>query len=207
MALTTASVEWAIRRAAGAARLVEADLNAADAKMGDGDTGLTVRRLFGALDANFPEGETDLGTLFTKLAQICAKATGSSLGTLVTVAMMTLAKLTRGKEALDWADLSDRLAEVRDQMLARGGASLGDKTMVDMLDAVVQATAGVNNPETLGAAAERSAQETLEAFRGRQNKIGRARMFQERSVGLDDPGMLAFLALIRAVRQETAPNA
>jgi phosphoenolpyruvate---glycerone phosphotransferase subunit DhaL len=36
-------------------------------------------------------------------------------------------------------------------------------------------------------------------MRGQQAKIGRARIFGERSAGLDDPGMLAFREMLRAL--------
>ena len=116
----------------------------------------------------------------------------------VTVAMMTLAKPLKGTEDLPWGDLSDYLAEVRDRMLARGGAELGDKTMVDMLDAIVTATRGVDDPERMGQAAMDAASETLTAFRDRPNRIGRARMFADRTVGQNDPGMLALHRLLAA---------
>ena len=45
----------------------------------------------------------------------------------------------------------------------------------------------------------KAASETLDAFRDRPNKLGRARMFGERTIGLDDPGMLAFSRLLIAV--------
>ncbi len=206
MGLTVSALNAAIDRAAAAAREAEAELNAADARMGDGDTGVTVRRLFDALAGAKPE-DRDLGDAFAALARTCSGATGSSLGTLVTVAMMTLAKPLKGKEELPWAELSDHLADVRDRMLARGGAELGDKTMVDMLDAIVTATRGIDDPARLGQVAMDAASETLAAFRDRPNRIGRARMFADRTVGQDDPGMLALHRLLTATVATEASDA
>jgi len=36
----------------------------------------------------------------------------------------------------------------------------------------------------------------MDEFRGKPNKLGRARMFAEKSVGMDDPGMLAFQRIL-----------
>jgi phosphoenolpyruvate---glycerone phosphotransferase subunit DhaL len=36
----------------------------------------------------------------------------------------------------------------------------------------------------------------MDDFRDRQAKIGRARIFAEKSAGLDDPGMLAFRRIL-----------
>ena len=39
----------------------------------------------------------------------------------------------------------------------------------------------------------------LAEFRQRPSAMGRARMFAEKSVGLDDPGMLGLAEIVRAV--------
>jgi len=46
--------------------------------------------------------------------------------------------------------------------------------------------------------------ETLTRFRDQQSKIGRARIFSDRSAGLDDPGMVAFRVMVGALRPEGA---
>jgi hypothetical protein len=39
----------------------------------------------------------------------------------------------------------------------------------------------------------------LAEFRNRPSAMGRARMFAEKSVGLDDPGMLALAEIVRSL--------
>jgi hypothetical protein len=99
---------------------------------------------------------------------------------------------------IDWSRLSPMLASTRDAMLARGGAKLGDKTVLDALDAVSTATRDLDDPSAIAAAATRAGQEALDRFRPIACGIGRARMFGDRNVGLDDPGMLAFVRLSEA---------
>ena len=82
--------------------------------------------------------------------------------------------------------------------MARGKASLGDKTVLDVLDAAARAVDGVAPAEML-AAARGAVEATMTRMRGQQAKIGRARIFGERSAGLDDPGMLAFREMLRAL--------
>ena len=199
MALTADSVRYALARAAEEACLAEDDLNAADAKLGDGDTGVMLRRLFAKLSAAAPPDQQDIGAVFQALGAASASATGSSLGTLVTIAMLTLAKETRGSTDLPWSELGGLLAKVRDAMMSRGGATLGDKTVVDAIDAVAQSVAGVRDPDVLRAIAQDAARQSLEAFRGKPSRLGRARMFAEKSIGLDDPGMLAVTRLLDAL--------
>ena len=46
------------------------------------------------------------------------------------------------------------------------------------------------------AAADRATNQALDRFRELPNTLGRARMFGATSIGLDDPGMLAFRRLL-----------
>jgi phosphoenolpyruvate---glycerone phosphotransferase subunit DhaL len=199
VAITADTLRHAAARVRDAAALAQDDLNASDGKMGDGDTGVMLRRLFEAVAAAIPAHENDVGLVFQACAKACAGGTGSSLGTLVTVAMMTLAKATKGRIEIGWDELGGLLASVRDQMMARGGAKLGDKTVVDMIDAVAGTLAYCATCDEATVAAKKAVQDTLDAFRARPNKLGRARMFGERTIGLDDPGMLAFSCLLAAV--------
>jgi len=48
-------------------------------------------------------------------------------------------------------------------------------------------------------AARRGVDEALDAFRDKPNQIGRARIFAERTIGLDDPGMFALKVMVDAL--------
>jgi phosphoenolpyruvate---glycerone phosphotransferase subunit DhaL len=67
------------------------------------------------------------------------------------------------------------------------------------IDAVTIALDACKTRDEASEAAQNAARETLAAFRDRPNKLGGARMFGERTIGLDDPGMLAFSHLLIAV--------
>lgn len=172
----------------------EQGLNAADAKLGDGDTGSMLRRVLKAMASAETARVQDLSEAAMQLAQAAMKETGSSLGTLVATGAMTLAKHARSSgNAITPDDLPDVVSAMRDAIASRGKASPGDKTIIDSLDAI--AKAGEGTPLTLSAAAA-AARVALDAFRDRQCMIGRARMFPERSRGSDDPGMLAMALLL-----------
>ena len=55
--------------------------------------------------------------------------------------------------------------------------------------------------ESVADAAIVGAGRALAEFRERQARIGRARIYGEKSVGHDDPGMLAAVLLLRAAAQ------
>jgi phosphoenolpyruvate---glycerone phosphotransferase subunit DhaL len=44
-----------------------------------------------------------------------------------------------------------------------------------------------------------TAARAVDTLRDRPNRIGRARMFAERSIGLEDPGMVAILRMAEAL--------
>src|SRR5690606_22958329 len=88
---------------------------------------------------------------------------------------------------------------IRDAAMARGKAELGAKTIVDGLDALAEALEGQTSAVSAAIAARKGMDDVLATFRNRPAMMGRARMFAERSVGLDDPGMLALSEIVRAV--------
>jgi dihydroxyacetone kinase-like protein len=85
------------------------------------------------------------------------------------------------------------------KLSARGGASLGDKTMIDSLQAITQALSKAQPQDDLAALARNAAANAIEEFRNKPNRIGRARMFAEKSVGMDDPGMVAVLRMTESL--------
>jgi len=79
--------------------------------------------------------------------------------------------------------------------------------VLDGLDALVTAIAALGDSKAIAAASVKAAGDALERFRGVPCRIGRARMFAERSMELDDPGMLAFARLTEAVAARSPAGA
>ncbi|NEI72564.1 DAK2 domain-containing protein [Rhizobium lusitanum] len=211
---TIEDIRAASRRCSEAMRIAEPALNAADGRLGDGDTGQTMRRLAetvaGAAD-KIAGSETDAGAFLRKLGMAGMTATGSSLGTLVSVGLMEMGKYLSGKQAIAFDDLMLALEVAEAAMLARGSASLGDKTALDLLHAVrtrlADQTQRITMEDVAARAAVNASHAALEAFRGQPCRMGRARMFAERSIGADDPGMLAFANLTIALTGIGQPSA
>ena len=195
-------IHAAVTRADQAMSNLEQILNQADSVLGDGDTGGMLARIFSAMAEVRLLDAPDLGTGFGMLAKAALASTGSSLGTLFAVALMTFARETKGETSISWARLSVTLMASRDAMMARGGAKLGDKTVIDAVDAVAQACQGLTDPVLISRAATKAARGALKVFRGQPSKIGRARVFADASIGKDDAGMLAFTKLTEAVTQQ-----
>jgi dihydroxyacetone kinase-like protein len=192
MAISVQTIAGLAQKANASIKLHEQDLNEADARLGDGDTGGMLARVISTMAQQDLSGVADPGAALSLLARAAASATGSSLGTLLATALLTIARETKGQAAIDPASLADLVGKARDAMMARGGAKLGDKTVLDSMDAAARALAGATNPAQAVATA---ANEALVAFRDKPNRIGRARMFGDATIGVDDPGMLAFAKL------------
>ena len=174
-------------------------LTGLDAQIGDGDLGITLIKAFRALDAGKDAWPDDLGMTFMAAAQAVSKVSSSSFGTLLATSLMTAAKQTKGHTSAPWSDVPGLLEKAVEAMMARGKASLGDKTVLDAVISASKAAAGTDEPAAMLAAMKAGTQSALDALRDQPNKIGRARIFAERTVGMDDPGMVAFAVLLDGV--------
>src|SRR5277367_3189749 len=186
-ALTTAVLAGGLQRIAAHMETVAEALNAADGQLGDGDLGVTMQRGGREWVKALPTLPGDVGMALLACAQGMTRVSGSSYGTLLATGLMAAAKATRGRTEVPWSEVSALLGGALQAMMARGKASLGDKTVLDVLDAKARAIDGVV-PSAMLAAASDAVDETMTRMRGQPAKIGRARIFAERSVGLDDPG-------------------
>ena len=197
MAITSNDLKAALVRIADHARENQDVLCQADAQLGDGDLGITVAEGFTAcakLDLN-----EDVGRAFFEMAKTFQQASSSSFGTLVATGLMAAAKTLKDRKAFGEDELAGLLAQARDAMLARGKSSLGDKTVLDGLDAQVRALEADRSGALLDAALT-AAKDTVEQFSQSPNKAGRARIFAEKSVGLPDPGQLALVVITEGLR-------
>jgi len=176
------------------------ELNSVDAKLGDGDLGVTMSRGARDLQPVLDDLPEDVGMAFMKCAQAFTKTSGSSYGTLLATGLMAGAKACKGRTEVPWSEVSALLAGALAAMQNRGKGALGDKTVLDALDAVRATTEGLSEPQELLAAADRATDATLDEFRDKPSKLGRARMFGDKSVGLDDPGMLAFRRVLDGLK-------
>ena len=198
MTLSKAVLVEAIDRVTLAMERDFGELNAADGALGDGDLGVTMTRGMRAISQMKDDLPDDLGMALMQCAQAFTKSSGSSYGTLMATGLLSAAKTLKGQTQFEIAQISDLVAAARDKMRDRGKAELGGKTVLDSLDAVARATSGLDDKNAVAAAASDAVDQALEDFRDKPATIGRARIFAEKSIGLDDPGMLAMQRIVKA---------
>lgn len=172
------------------------EMNALDGRLGDGDLGVTLVNGFKNLNDIKEDLPDDVGKALIAMAKAVTAVSGSSFGTLFATALMAAAKSAKGREAVEWAKTAELLQAAQDAMISRGGANIGDKTMLDVTDAIIAALQTQTDPGEMLLSAREAASDTLNAFRERPNKIGRARVYAEKSIGMDDPGMVAVIQLL-----------
>jgi phosphoenolpyruvate---glycerone phosphotransferase subunit DhaL len=180
------------------------ELNALDGALGDGDLGVTMLRGIRGLAEKAETLPADAGAALLVCAQVFTRGSGSTFGTLLATGMMSAARKTKGRTGIPWAETSSLVSEAAAEMARRGKSAPGDKTMLDIMEAIRSAVSGLDDPAAIGAASVKAAREALDRFRGQPARQGRARIFADRSVGLDDPGMVALARVVEALAGPSA---
>jgi len=197
--ITTDSIKTAATKIAQLMEESADELNAADGLLGDGDLGITMVRGFREIIEVRDSLPDDVGMALFQCAKAFTKSSGSSYGTLLATGLMSVAKKKKGQQEIQVEEISSLLDDALDAMKQRGKAELGDKTVLDVIAASSQAAKDQSDGSIVLKAINDAVTSTIDEFRSRQSKIGRARIFSEKSIGLDDPGMLAFRKMLEAL--------
>jgi len=197
--LDAATLKGFLPRWCAAMHAAAPELNELDGRLGDADLGATLDKCATLVEQALPALPDTLDGTFKGCAQACAKASGSSFGTLLAVALMSATKASIGVATLDRPAVAALLGEIVKVLAARGGASLGDKTVLDALQSIHLALLARPASDDAAHIARDATQSALDEFRGRPNKIGRARMFADKTIGMDDPGMVALLRMVQSL--------
>ena len=207
MAAVLSDVEWAVRVMAETVVANEAYFGDLDAVVGDGDFGYSMARGFEIVLSGWDEFDrTDISTFLKKIAVTITSRIGGTSGPIWGTGFLRAATTAAGEDSLDADRIVAMLRAAIEGIKARGGAELGDKTLLDALipatDAIEErAKAGSPAAETLRAAAD-SARSAAEATRPMLAKKGRAAYTGERSVGTLDAGAVAVAVLLEALSEQ-----
>ncbi|MEM7441786.1 MAG: dihydroxyacetone kinase subunit L [Pseudomonadota bacterium] len=196
MALDTPTLRHGLALIAKQMEASAGELNSADGALGDGDLGVTMTRGMREVMKGADDLPDDVGMALFACAQAFTRISGSSYGTLLATGLMSAAKASRGKTELPWSDVADLLGGAVTAMAARGKSELGQNTVLDPLDAAAKAAEGQSDGPELLAAVSTAIDQTMDTYRDQPAQVGRARIFGDKSVGLDDPGMLALRCIV-----------
>ena len=169
-------------------RECEEELNALDAELGDGDLGSTLVAVAGAVESALETLPNNMGASLSRLAEVIGSVSGSSFSSLLMIGLAGASTAMDGNVLVSAEDCVQAWRAALAAMREASGAQLGDKTMLDVVATIVEAPqSAVLKDEII---------RTLDAFRPKPCRAGRARVAADRSVGRDDPGMIAMLRLV-----------
>ncbi len=168
------------------------EFNAADAKIGDGDLGITILNGLEEINNNKANFKDDMGTNFMLCSQAFVKKSGSSFGTLIAFSFMNISKNLKGKTECKHDDIVNIFVTALKTIQERGKTKLGDKTIADSLNLIIKK---LTNNQNYSEVFKSATKQALEDFKGKKILIGRARMFEDKTKDFDDPGMLALKKL------------
>ena len=176
----------------------EAELNALDAKSGDGDTGSTLagaaRALIGALE-RLPLA--DLTQLHRAIGQELGQTMGGSSGVLLAIFFSAAGDASAGGR-----NTVDALKAGLERIQQVGGAKAGDRTMIDALEPALNAL--TTNVSAAAKAARKGADLTASITKA---KAGRASYIsEEKLAGHNDPGAEAVALLFAGMDDYLANN-
>ena len=181
-----------------------------DAKIGDGDLGITVTRGMEAVIAGLKELEgTPVSNQLARSGMAFNRAAASTFGVLFATAMMRGGAAVKDREDVGASDVA-AIGQAAMKGLDRGKAKIGDKTLLDALAPAIEAfdkanAAGKSLREATGAAVaacEAGTTATIEM----QSRVSRAGWMGERSIGVQDPGATAVLFMLQAAQSWVNAN-
>lgn len=175
---------------------IEDSINELDAKVGDGDAGATfaaASRTIQSLSDKIPYNSG--AELFSTIGRILSREAGGSSGVLLSI--LFTAASNNYATSKDYGQ--SLLAGLR-QMQIYGGATKGNRTMIDALEPAFEALAKGKPLNEVAEAARAGADSTTKVTK---TEFGRSSYVPETSLsGIPDPGAEAMAQVIEAVCKE-----
>lgn len=177
-----------------------------DSVVGDGDFGYSLARGFEKVQAQYGElDRTDIGTFLKKVGMLVTSRIGGTSGPIWGTAFLRAGMTAGATTSLDGADVVAMLRAAVAGIMARGGAELGDKTL---LDALVPMTDSIEESLAAGASSEEIVDRAAVVTRSAADataelvaKRGRAAYTGERSRGSVDAGATAVAVIIEQIAE------
>ncbi len=203
--LSLNEVELIVKAMADVAIANEKYFSELDSVAGDADFGVSLATGFRAvLDKWDTLDHSSISPFLMKVSMVITSNVGGVSGPIWGTGFMKAGITSKDKTSLTLADLVAMLRAAIEGMMARGGAQLGDKTLLDAVAPAADKLEEWSKKEPqdfLGAfqAATDAATDTIESTRGWMAKRGRQSFLGERSRGSLDPGIVAVATMMQAV--------
>ena len=174
-----------------------------DQQNGDGDLGISMSAGFNAaVNAFKDDSGKDIGLGILKAAMAFNEKAPSSLGTILSFGLMAMGKTFKGKQELTREELALGFSKFNEEIMKKGGAKPGEKTIVDTLVPVekfVRENLGKIPDRELIKESEKIAKEGSDSTRNMKSVHGRAAYYAEKSIGVLDGGSYAGYLVFKAL--------
>jgi len=175
-------------------------LTQADKAIGDGDHGVGMARGFEAVAEKLEKQSfNNTGDLLKTIGTTLLMSVGGAAGAIFGTFFRGGAKDLENSPSLDSRALSRMLLDGLEAVRQRGGAKIGDKTMVDALQSAALKSEDMSSAplsESLPAVAG-AAEQGMEKTKEMIASIGKAKTLGERSLGHADPGAISTYLILQ----------
>lgn len=170
-----------------------------DSVAGDGDFGMSLAKGFKQLKADWNDLDfEDIGAFLKSSSLVIMEYCGGASGPIWGSAFRAAAKVTKGKEEINLAELAEMMHAAAEGIQKTGersfgrGAVVGDKTLIDaLIPAADSLTASAEAGEELLPAMKKAAEAAVagaESTKLIAARMGRAGTVGDRSIGYPDAG-------------------
>jgi dihydroxyacetone kinase phosphoprotein-dependent L subunit len=197
-----ADIETAIESVTATALKNEKYFSELDSFAGDADFGVSLATGFRVVEKDWSEiDRSSIGNFLLRISMIMSSNVGGCSGPIWGTAFMRAGALCKERTSITLADLDKMLTASIEGIQKRGGAQLGDKTLLDALipirDTVREHAAKPDaDPRTVLEAASRVAADSIERTKDWVAKRGRQQFTGDRSKGTPDPGIVAIATML-----------
>ena len=179
-------------------------LTDADRNLGDGDHGLGMERGMKAVIEKIESSSfNQISDVFKSAGMAMMSSMGGASGALFGTLFRNGGKALDGEETLNSEGLKSFLNAANEGVKSRGGASHGDKTMIDALEpAAREASENISLPlyeliSLVSQAADRGKEESKDMIA----TMGRAKTLGERSLGHPDAGACSVAIILKSMSE------
>lgn len=175
-----------------------------DAVVGDGDFGYSLARGFEIVQDQWDSLDRSSPAAFLrKVSMTISSRVGGASGPIWGTALLRAAQVAKQHEHIDGVVAVEMLRSAIDGITTRGGAELGEKTLLDalvpMTDTIAELVDDGADAQTVLDGAAATARTAADATSTLQARRGRAAYSGERSIGSPDAGAIAVAVLAEQV--------
>lgn len=174
-----------------------------DSAVGDGDHGIGMEKgMKKARDKLAAAEPTDVYALFQLTGKTMLMSMGGASGVIFGSMFLAGAKGQESAEEIAVDDLARMFRRALQEIRSRGGAGIGDKTMVDAFQPAVESLEEHASEGFCAAleAAEQAAREGMERTKQFEAKFGRSKT-QSSTIGYQDAGATSVWVIFRAMNE------